>query len=109
MSVDKLTKESAVALAQSRWWESPDVTDESIVRFQLFEDRLCMDFGEFHRAIESVLGRPVFTHEFAFINEPNGLKAEYLGAANPPTFAEIMERIPEDKRVLVVTEQEDGS
>jgi hypothetical protein len=101
-----MTKEAAMTLAESRWWDSPNVDNETIVRFQLFEDKLCMDFSQFHRAIESVLGREVFTHEFAFVNETNGLKAEYLGGAEPPTFKEIMNLIPEDKRVLVVLDNE---
>lgn len=94
-----MTSEEAIRLAETRWWEECD--DNTIVRFQLFEEKLCMDFPEFHRALESVLDRPVFTHELAFVNEPHGLKNEYLGEADPPTFEEIINLIPEEKRVIV--------
>ena len=33
--------------------------------FQLYEERLCMPFPLFHKAVEEALGRPVYTHEFA--------------------------------------------
>ena len=40
-------------------------TAEEIVAFQLYEERLCMPFPLFHKAVEEALGRPVYTHEFA--------------------------------------------
>jgi hypothetical protein len=43
-------------------------------------------FDRFHQATEKVLGRPVFTHEFAF----NCIKEEYLGIREAPTFDEIV-------------------
>lgn len=73
-----MTKEEALAKADTRWWES--ATNEEIVRFQLYERRLCMPFGRFHEAIEAVLGRPVFTHEFAMWD---ALQAEYEGRREP--------------------------
>ena len=36
-----------------------------IVKFQLFEPKMCMPFSVFQKAVEDVLGRPVYTHEFA--------------------------------------------
>jgi hypothetical protein len=94
----QLTKEQAVALAQSKVWQ--DWTDEEIVRFQLFQDRLCMNFSRFHEAVEKVLDRPVFTHEFAtrFIDD---LKKEYLGVKKAPTLEEIINLIPEEKRIVI--------
>jgi hypothetical protein len=102
-----LTREQAIRLAESRWWESSDVTDESIVRFQLFEERLCMDFAEFQLALERVLGRPVFTHELGL--NVDGIKREYLGAADPPTFEEIVNLIPEEKRIIVALDDEESA
>lgn len=58
-----MTKDDAVAKFDSRWWEG--ASPLNIVRFQLFEERLCMPFGDFHSAIEEVLGHPVWSHEFA--------------------------------------------
>ena len=58
-----MTREEALAKAATRWWES--ATDREIAEFQLAEPLLCLPFGEFHRAVEAVLGRPVWTHEFA--------------------------------------------
>ena len=50
--MEQLTKEQAIAFAESGEWKS--WTDEQIVRFQLFQDKLCMDFGRFHEAMEIV-------------------------------------------------------
>ena len=58
-----MTREEAVKMADSKWYELK--TAEEIVKFQLYEERLCMPFSLFHKAIEEVLGRPVYTHEFA--------------------------------------------
>lgn len=58
-----MTREEAVKLADSKWYETK--TAEEIVDFQLYEERLCMPFPLFHKAVEEALGRPVFTHEFA--------------------------------------------
>ena len=73
-----MNKEEAIKLAESRWWENK--TAEEIVEFQLFEDRLCMPFANFHKAIEEALGRPVWTHEFA---DRAGLQAEFHGERQP--------------------------
>lgn len=97
--MSNLTTEQAVALAESEWWK--DLPADAIVGFQLFEERLCMDFGDFHAAVETALGRPVFTHEFG--RNMDGLRREYLGDRPAPTFEEILALIPEDKRVIVVT------
>lgn len=58
-----MTREEAVKMADSQWYETQ--TAEEIVAFQLYEDRLCMPFDLFHKAVETVLARPVYTHEFA--------------------------------------------
>ena len=39
-------------------------TDREIVEYQLYHDNLAVPFGRFHAAIEAVLGRSVWTHEF---------------------------------------------
>jgi hypothetical protein len=57
-------KEKAIELANSEWWKKEGITHWDICKVQLFTRELCMDFGDFHEAIEMCLGRPVFTHEF---------------------------------------------
>ena len=95
----ELTQEQAIKLYDSEWWKN--CTDKEIVEFQLFTARLCLPFSEFHRATEAVLGRPVWTHEFGSAGR---LKEEFLGEKTAPTFEQIMDIIPEEKRVLVVVE-----
>jgi hypothetical protein len=93
----QLTKGEAIALYDSKVWEN--WTNEQIVRFQLFQDKLAIPFGRFHEAIESVLGRGVFTHEFAY---RESLIEQYLGCKEPPTFNEIMDLIPKEKVLLIL-------
>lgn len=45
-----------------------------IVKFQLFEPKMCMPFPVFQGAVEAVLCRPVHTHEFANADK---LRAEF--------------------------------
>lgn len=92
-----LTKTQAIKLAESGFWK--EMSADEIVRFQLFEALLCMPFDTFHQAIEKALGRPVWTHEFAFMD---GLRKEFLKEKQPPTLDEVIALIPVDKRVLVV-------
>ena len=72
---------------------------EQIVRFQLFQEKLCMDFSRFHEAMEAVLGRPIYTHEFGL--NYDGLVEEYLGVKKAPTMDEIINLIPEEKRLII--------
>ena len=93
----QLTQEQAIAFAKSDVWKS--FTYEQIVALQLFQRRLCVPFDVFHEAIEKVLGRPVWTHEFA---SPELLKLEYLGIRAKPSLEEIMNLIPKDKLILIM-------
>lgn len=92
----QLTKEEALRLAESNFWEN--MTPEEITEFQLFQNLLCMPFGVFHEAIEKTLKRPVFTHEFAHANL---LEKEFLGEKSAPTFEEIINLIPVEKRIIL--------
>ena len=67
----QLTADEATACHDGGEWR--DWTNEEIVKFQLYQDRLCVPFSRFHAAVEAVLGRPVFTHEF----EDDALRLEY--------------------------------
>lgn len=57
-----LTKDEAVALSESGWYEGKSV--QEIVEFQLGESHLCMPFDRLQQALEITLGRPVFADEF---------------------------------------------
>lgn len=91
-----MTKEQAVTLADSKFYES--LTARQIAEFQLTEDLLCMPFDVFHRALEETLGRPVRTHELI---DRNALISEMLGDRAAPTFEEILDLIPAEKRIVI--------
>jgi hypothetical protein len=92
-----MTKDAAVALYDSGFWKQ--MSHEEIAKFQIMEDRLCMPFEAFHEAIEKTLGRPVFTHEFGLNRE--GLIKELFHGAPAPTLEDIVNLIPEEKRILI--------
>lgn len=92
----QLTSEQAIALYESKEWENWD--DEQIVRFQLFQDCLAIPFRRFHEAMTKVLGRSIWTHEFA---NQKALQEEYLGVKDAPTFEEIIDLIPSEKRIII--------
>jgi hypothetical protein len=96
----KLTQEQAIKLGESKFWEKMSYRDRA--GFQLFEERLCMPFGVFHEAVEKSLGRPVWTHEFGM--NLDGIKKEFLGVKQAPTFQEIIDLIPPEKRIIITTE-----
>lgn len=97
MSLVQFSTEQARAFGESNIWK--DWVPEHIVGFQLYQDRLCIPFNVFHEAIEKVLKRPVWTHEFAF---PENLRMELEGIRAKPTLQEIMDLIPKDKKILFV-------
>ena len=92
----QLTREQAIELAESGIWK--EWTDEEIVKLQLYQDCLCMDFSRFHEAVESVLGRSVRTHEFAFAD---GLREEYEGKRGKPSFAAFTRGITASRMALL--------
>lgn len=96
----QITKPQAVAIFRSKAWTRWTV--EEIVRFQLYQDRLAMPFGTFHEAVEVVLGRSVWTHEFA---DTVRLQEEYEGAREAPSFEEILAQVP-GKVLLVLVDAE---
>lgn len=93
----QLTKEEAITFCENKCYEG--MSYRQIAEFQIEQDRLCMPFDVFHEAIEKTLGRPVFTHEFAFADE---LRKELFGEKKKPTFEEILALIPEEKRILII-------
>ena len=93
----QLTKEQAIAFGENKLYE--EMTPQQIAEFQLVQDRLCMPFDVFHKAIEETLGRPVYTHEIALSKD--SLLKELLGERPAPTFEEIINLIPEEKRIVI--------
>lgn len=93
----ELTTEEAIKLGESQWWVGK--TSREIAEFQLFTTALCCPFDVFHKAMEESLGRPIWTHEFGL--DYDGLCKEFLGDRPTPTFAEILNLIPADKRIIV--------
>lgn len=91
----EITEAEAIALAESGFWR--EMPAREIAEFQMFTPRLCMPFDVFRKAMEDALGRPVWTHEFAFPD----IRAELLGNKPAPTWEEIVGLIPEDKRIII--------
>jgi len=94
-----MTREHAITLADSYWWAG--VEPRRVAEFQLQEPLLCMPFDLFQMAVESALGRPVWTHEFA---QPQRLIDELYGTQPRPSLEDILDLIPADKRVLLIAE-----
>ena len=99
-----MTTEEAIALYNTGFWEH--LTNEEIAKFQLVEDCLCMPFGVFHAAIEKTLGRPIYKHELALNRD--GLIKELLEGGPPPTLQGIIEMIPEEKRIIIASNDQSG-
>lgn len=92
----QLTKEQAIEMYYSGVWK--EWTAEQVVGFQLFQKRLCIDFSYYKKCMQDVLDRPVYTHEFAFRDE---LVKEYLGIKKTPSFDDIIDLIPKEKRLVI--------
>jgi hypothetical protein len=85
-------RDKAIELAETGWWRVS--TPEAIFKRQMLVRELIGDFSAFHEATEKVLGRPVWTHEFA---RPQLLWDEYEGrrvVTNPlETSLEVLTEI----------------
>ena len=93
---EQLTKKQAQYLNDvGAWW---DWTDEQVVRFQLFQKKLAMPSYRFHEALEVVLKRGIYLREYS---QRDKLCEEYLQSNTMPTFQEIIQMIPEDKRFII--------
>ena len=98
----QFTKEEAITFAESNQWEPLSFRERALLQFS--QKLLCMPFDKFHEATEKALGRPVFTHEFGL--NYDGLIAELLGRAPMPSFEDIINLIPREKRVIVIGGEE---
>lgn len=94
----QMTREQAVAFADSGAWR--DLDDRGRAELQMHQERMCMPFSEFHQSLEKTLGRGVWTHEIAL--DRAGIIRELMGERAAPTFDEICEMIPAEKRIAVL-------
>lgn len=97
LSEYQFTREEAIEFAQKRKWESLTPKERGLL--QMRQDRLCMDFSAFHEGITALLGRDVWTHEFA---RPDKLWNEYLNGETID-FAAVLAKIPAHVGVIAVT------
>ena len=100
----QLTEEEAIEFAKSEVWEEENWTHWEIARFGLFQELLCMPFGVLHEAVEKSLGRPVFTHEFGL--NADGIRREFLGLEDTPSFEDVLNLIPEEKRIVILADEQ---
>lgn len=92
----QFTEEQATAIYESGVWK--EWTDEQIIRFQLFQQLVCVSSLSFTKAIESIFGYLVATTTFVF---HKGMVIEYMRKTEhdePPTFEEIVGYLPEELR-----------
>jgi len=97
----QLNKKEALELYNSDEWGKWD--EKTLASFQLKQKKLCVPFDVFHAAVEKLLDRPVFTHEFA---QPKSLIDEAEGKLGKANFEDVLNKIPErlrDKTIVVVT------
>lgn len=93
-------RDAAIALAKSNWWEG--LSEREIALTGFFTRELCLPFPRLHEAMEKVLGRSVWTHEFAF---PELIGRELLGQISAPTFDDILNLIPAGKRLVIAIQE----
>lgn len=93
----RLTKDQAIALYQSSWWVGRE--PRYVAAFQLAVKLGVMPFDLFHQALESALGRPVWTHELGLNRQ--GLINELLGIGPVPMMEDILALLPAGKTFLV--------
>ena len=95
----QLTKEQAIKIFNSEIWK--DMSDKEIINLQLYQYKLCVPFDVFKDALGRILGRGVYTHEFAGRQGHQNLIDEYLGEKEPPTFKDVIDMIPGVKTIIL--------
>lgn len=109
LSPIQLTRDEAIAFVSHDALKTMTPKERGL--FQLRQELLCMSFSQFHEGAQALLGRPVWSHEFA---DPDSLWREYQGIEDKPDFAGIIAKLPPHLRdnVIVLTpgerEQDDG-
>jgi hypothetical protein len=95
--MSKITKEQAIILEESKFWEGMSAIE--IAKFQMEAQLMCIPFEIFFAALKVALGRPIFYHELGL--NWHGIKAELWGEKTSPSLEEIVNLIPEEKRILL--------
>lgn len=80
--------------------------DEREAELRLLGESVEVPFDLMHQRIEALLGRPVWTHEFGLNWE--GLCQEVRWEGRPSTLQDIIELIPEAKRIVIEVGTPDG-
>ena len=95
----ELTKEEALALIETKWWKKMPLTEAAYL--QLKQDRLCLPWNEFNIGLKELLGRPVWTHEFANVK---GLIDEADGKRKAPNnpIESLLEIIGEENAHKII-------
>jgi len=96
--IQQLTEEQAKELFKTNFWEKMNYEERT--KFQTVQNRVCMPWDVYHEAISKYLDRPVYTHEFMKSNQEK-LYNEVFNGAPAPTFEEIVNLIPEEKRIII--------
>jgi len=88
-------KEEATKLYESEFWKGWSARD--IADFQLYNKRLIVPWEVFHVAVEEVLGRDVYSHEFKY----DSLRKEIDGEIPKKTLADVIDTFPKDKPITM--------
>lgn len=78
--------------------------EERLEAFDAIPEKLEIDFSKYHKRIEELVGRPVWTHEMG--TKGTELLRYEIISGNQPTFEGILAKIPPDKQVFVVEVEE---
>lgn len=94
----EFTREEAIAFAKSGKWK--EMSDRERALFQMYQKKLCMPLEVFYSSLREALGRPVYNHELAGAGWDT-IIMELLGEVEAPSLEDIINLIPEEKRVIV--------
>ena len=94
-----MDREEAIRLYNTKWWKLK--TEEEIAEFQIHQPKLCCPFEVFHKAMETWLGRSVWTHEFA---NPQTLIDEKEGRRRFEGPIQSLQRIAPGKPIVIIVE-----
>jgi hypothetical protein len=78
--------------------QQPATQAERIAAFRTIPDQLTIPFSDIHQWMTEIMGRDVFTHEFA---RPDLLLAE-LEDGHTATLNEVLGKLPADKPIILV-------
>lgn len=97
LAEDQMTRDEAIAFARERRWEPLSLEQRGLLLLR--QKLLCIDFSEGHGGVEALLGRPVWTHEFA---DPDKLWNEYVGIFPRASFEDVLAKIPQHLKVVLI-------